>query len=89
MFPISTTAVSTSLPSPHVNRAFTPKSGHSRKRVQRKFQPRKKTYNTKFAGCPGCQADAENQLNITDQVLHHDESTYLLMHNANIKDKST
>eukprot|EP00957_Ditylum_brightwellii_P002802 215377-Ditylum_brightwellii.AAC.1 len=75
------TAASTSLPSPHVNRvftpnsgkAFTPNSGQYRQHSQRNFQPRNKTFATKFAGCPGCQADPESQLIIIDQVLHHDK----------------
>eukprot|EP00957_Ditylum_brightwellii_P127055 9686017-Ditylum_brightwellii.AAC.1 len=89
MFPASTTAVSTSLPSVHVNRVFTLNSGHSKQHKQRQFQPEKNTYNTGFAGCPGCQADAEGQPNILKQVLHHDENTCLLLNNANIRDKST
>eukprot|EP00957_Ditylum_brightwellii_P145040 11046277-Ditylum_brightwellii.AAC.1 len=63
-FPASTTAASTRLPRPHVNRVFTLNSGQSRQHKQRRFQPRKQTYTTKFAGCPGCQADSEIQFNI-------------------------
>ena len=130
-FPTSPTAAFTSLPSPHINRAFTPNSGHSRQHSQaftpnsgqyrhyskaftpnsghskqhsqtfnpnsghsrqhsqRKFQPKKKTFNTTFAGCPGCQADPESQLNNIDQVMHHDESTCPWLNSANIRDKST
>eukprot|EP00957_Ditylum_brightwellii_P070842 5383523-Ditylum_brightwellii.AAC.1 len=87
-FPTSTTAASASLPSVHVNRAFTPSSVHSKPYKQGQFQSKKNTYNTGFAGCPGCQADAESQLNIMIQVLHHDESTRLLLNNANIRVKS-
>eukprot|EP00957_Ditylum_brightwellii_P121300 9250739-Ditylum_brightwellii.AAC.1 len=64
---MSPTAASTSLPSPHGNKAFTPESGRAftpdsgqyREHLQRQLQPRNKTYATKFAGCPGCQVDPE------------------------------
>eukprot|EP00957_Ditylum_brightwellii_P052335 3969316-Ditylum_brightwellii.AAC.1 len=42
-----------------------------------------------FTPNSGCQADAESQLHIIDQVLHHDKSTYLLLNNSNIRDKPT
>jgi hypothetical protein len=96
-FPMSPTAAFTSLPSPHVNRAFTPNSGRTftpntgqyRQHSQKKYQPRNKTYHTKFAGCPGCQADPESQSNIIDQIIHHDKSTFICLNNSNIKDKPT
>eukprot|EP00957_Ditylum_brightwellii_P021668 1633572-Ditylum_brightwellii.AAC.1 len=61
MFPVPITTASTSLPNVRVNIAFTPISGQSKQHNQRKFQPRKKTYTTEFAGCQGCQADSESQ----------------------------
>eukprot|EP00957_Ditylum_brightwellii_P198392 15118128-Ditylum_brightwellii.AAC.1 len=39
MFPASTTAASTCIPGPHVNRAFTPNSGQYRQHSQRNFNP--------------------------------------------------
>eukprot|EP00957_Ditylum_brightwellii_P103088 7855944-Ditylum_brightwellii.AAC.1 len=69
---MSPTAAFTSLPNPHINKAVTPNSSHSWQHSQRKYQPRKKTYNTTFAGCPGCHADVESQLNVIDQIMHHD-----------------
>ena len=63
--------------------------GHSRQYLWRKFQPRNKTYATKFAGCPWCQADPESQLNIIDQIIHHDKSTCICLNNFNIRDKPT
>eukprot|EP00957_Ditylum_brightwellii_P012439 939880-Ditylum_brightwellii.AAC.1 len=86
--PTSTTAASTRLPSVHINKAFTPNSGQYGQHNQRRFQPKRKTYTTKFAGCLGCQADPKSQLNIIDQVLYHDESTCLLLNNSNIRDNS-
>eukprot|EP00957_Ditylum_brightwellii_P106940 8158383-Ditylum_brightwellii.AAC.1 len=87
-FPASTTAASTSFPSPHVNRSFTPNSGLSRQCTQRKFEPKKKTYNKTFTGCLRCQADAESTVNIMKQLLHHDESTCICSNNATIREKS-
>eukprot|EP00957_Ditylum_brightwellii_P093538 7122518-Ditylum_brightwellii.AAC.1 len=87
-FPVSTTAASTSLPSPHINKTFTPNSSHSRQHTQRKFQLKKKTYYNTFAGCSRCQADVESQVNIMKQILHHNESTCICSNNATIKDKS-
>eukprot|EP00957_Ditylum_brightwellii_P178075 13564149-Ditylum_brightwellii.AAC.1 len=40
-FPASTTAASTRHPSPHVNRTFTPNSGHSRQHTQKNFNTEK------------------------------------------------
>eukprot|EP00957_Ditylum_brightwellii_P093417 7113699-Ditylum_brightwellii.AAC.1 len=88
MIPASTTAVSTSLPHVHINRAFTPNTGHPKQHKHRQYQPKKHTYSTDFAGCLGCQADAEGQLNIVKQVLHHDVNTCPPLNNANIRDKS-
>eukprot|EP00957_Ditylum_brightwellii_P156334 11899268-Ditylum_brightwellii.AAC.1 len=88
MIPTSSTAASTSLPHLHINRAFTPNTSHPKQHKYRQYQSKKQTYNTDFAGCPGCQADAEDQLNIVNQILHHDVSICPLLNNASIRDKS-
>eukprot|EP00957_Ditylum_brightwellii_P133943 10213700-Ditylum_brightwellii.AAC.2 len=44
--------------------------------------------NRAFTPNSGCHGDAEGQLNTLNQVLHHDESTCLLLNNTNIRDKS-
>eukprot|EP00957_Ditylum_brightwellii_P030642 2322017-Ditylum_brightwellii.AAC.2 len=85
---MSTTAASISLPSPYVNRAFTTNSDHSRQHTQRKFQPKKKKYNKTFTGCSKYQADSESTVNLTKQLLHHDESTCICSDNATIRGKS-
>ena len=77
------------LPPAQVNQFKSPYKRHSNHRQSSRQHFNKPTYKTDFAGCSGCQTDAEAQLNIIKQVITHDKDSCLLLSNSNIKDKST
>eukprot|EP00957_Ditylum_brightwellii_P006330 480077-Ditylum_brightwellii.AAC.1 len=64
MNPAFITTAYTSLPPVHINGAYTPTTNTLRYNRYKKFPSKKPTYDTKFTGCPGHQADAEGQLNL-------------------------